>query len=340
MNLSGSNAEAPASGENQTGRDTAEAPDSALLTPVYMDISVVIPVYNSEQTLGTLVERLQSFLAGRPFEIVLVNDGSVDGSERVGRQLARHYSNVRLISLRRNFGEFNAVLCGLNHTVGRYVVILDDDFQNPPESILTLVNYADVHQYDVVYSWYGEKQHHWFRNLGSWLVNALTTYSIGKPRQLYLSSFKLIRRDIVDQIIRYRGPYPYIDGLIFRVTRNVGSVEVPHHSRVEGRSNYTVRKLIGLFLNVVIGYSLWPIRVFSLVGAVLLGISLLSGLLGLVGWLMQLFKPPGWGVVVWAIAAGTGLQMLFLGVLGEYLGKLFMAYSGLPPYVEKPQEDV
>ena len=305
-----------------------------------MNLSVVIPVYNSERTIENLVDRLQVFLAGRPFEIILVNDGSADGSERIGQQLARHYSNVRFISLRRNFGEFNAVLCGLNHTVGQYVAILDDDFQNPPESILTLVNYAETHRYDVVYSRYAQKQHHWFRNLGSWLVNTLTTYSIRKPRQLYLSSFKLIQRDIVDQIVQYRGPYPYIDGLIFRVTRNVGSVDVPHHSRVEGRSNYTVRKLVGLFLNVFIGYSLWPIRTFTLIGVIVLLVSLLIGLVLLIGSIMDRFSLPGWAIVVWAIAVATGLQMSFFGILGEYIGKLFMAYSGLPPYVEKPQKDV
>ena len=135
--------------------------------------------------------------------------------KQIGVQLESQHTNVRFISLRRNFGEFNAVLCGLNHTRGQYVVIIDDDFQNPPETIQTLVDYARAGHYDVVYSRYAEKQHHWFRNLGSWLVNTLTTYSIGKPRSLYLSSFKLIQREVVDEVIRYKGPYPYIDGLIF-----------------------------------------------------------------------------------------------------------------------------
>ncbi|GAB4051649.1 glycosyltransferase family 2 protein [Spirosoma litoris] len=302
-----------------------------------MNLSVVIPVYNSERTIGPLVDRLQTCLAGQVFEIVLVNDGSADGSEMLCQQLEARFTNVKFVSLRRNFGEFNAVLCGLNHTHGQYVVIIDDDFQNPPEAILTLVEYAETNGHDVVYSRYAQKQHHWFRNLGSWLVNTLTTYSIGKPRNLYLSSFKLIRREVVAEIVRYRGPYPYIDGLIFRVTRNVGSVEVPHNARVEGRSSYTFRKLVGLTLNVFIGYSLWPIRVFTVVGLVLFGLGLLVGLALLIGWLVSAFVIPGWSIVLWAIVTGLGLQLLFLGVLGEYLGKLFMAYSGLPPYVEKKQ---
>lgn len=301
-----------------------------------MQVTVVIPVYNSEQTIGPLVERLQLCLSEcRSFEIVLVNDGSTDSAEAICEQLADQYATVTFISLRRNFGEFNAVLCGLNHARGEYVVIIDDDFQNPPESILALVRAAETSHYDVVYSRYDQKQHHWFRNLGSWLVNRLTTYSIGKPRDLYLSSFKLIRRAVVDEIIRYKGPYPYIDGLIFRVTRNVGSVTVPHNARTEGRSSYTTRKLIGLFLTVFTGYSLWPIRVFTGLGLALLGFGLLSGLLLLIGWLTGALFSPSWVIVIWAVMTGLGIQMLFIGIVGEYLGKLFMAYSGLPPYVEK-----
>jgi undecaprenyl-phosphate 4-deoxy-4-formamido-L-arabinose transferase len=300
-----------------------------------MHLSVVIPVYNSEQTIGPLVERLQACLSGYVFEIVLINDGSLDNSETVCQALEQQYATVTFISLRRNFGEFNAVLCGLNHARGQYVVIIDDDFQNPPESILTLVQTAETGQFDVVYSRYAQKQHHWFRNLGSWAVNGLTTYSLGKPRDLYLSSFKLIRGEVVEEIIHYRGPYPYIDGLIFRVTRNVGSVEVPHNARAEGRSNYTLRKLIGLFLTFFIGYSLWPIRVFTALGATFFGLGLLSGLFLLLSWIAGPDAIPGWSIVLWAILTGLGLQLLFLGIIGEYIGKLFMAYSGLPPYVEK-----
>ncbi len=300
-----------------------------------MRLSIVIPVYNSEQTIGPLVEQLQNCLAGQAFEIVLVNDGSKDGSESICQQLATRYSTVQFISLRRNFGEFNAVLCGLNHTTGQYAVIIDDDFQNPPEAISTLVDTAEAGQFDVVYSRYAQKQHHWFRNLGSWLVNTLTTYSLDKPRDLYLSSFKVIRREVTNEIIRYRGPYPYIDGLIFRVTRNISSVEVPHNSRADGRSTYTFRKLLSLFLNVFIGYSLWPIRVFTMLGALLLGLSLLAGLLMLAGTLTGTYVPTGVTLILWAISTGTGLILLFLGILGEYLGRLFMAYSGLPTYVEK-----
>lgn len=305
-----------------------------------MELTIVIPVYNSEKTIGPLVDQLHECLSTRSFEVILVNDGSADRSGIVIDRLADRYPAVRAVSLRRNFGEFNAVLCGLTYARGQFTAIIDDDFQNPPEAILTLLDAAKTGQYDVVYSRYAQKQHHWFRNLGSQLVNTLTTASLGKPRDLYLSSFKLIRREVVDELVRYHGPYPYIDGLIFRVTRHVTSVEVPHMARSEGQSGYTTRKLIGLFLNVFIGYSLWPIRLFTGLGlgltilAVLLGVGLLiAGLVGKAG-------VAGWLIVSWLIVFGLGVHLLFLGVLGEYLGKLFMSQSGLPAFVVRSDSGV
>ncbi len=300
-----------------------------------MELSIIIPVYNSERTLTPLLERLEECLTGRAFEVILVNDGSRDRSEWVCSRLANRYTNVRAISLRRNFGEFNAVLCGLNYAVGQFAVLIDDDFQNPPEAILALLNEAQTNDYDVVYSRYDQKQHHWFRNMGSTLTNALATYLLRKPNDLYLSSFKLIRREVIDEIIRYKGPYPYIDGLIFRVTSNVGSVLVAHHSRQEGRSNYTVRKLISLFLTVLVGYSVLPLRVLTGVGAALLGFSIWLGIALLIGRYAGWLLVREWQLAIWVVAMIGGLQLLFVGILGEYVGRLSMMQSGMPPYVVK-----
>lgn len=300
-----------------------------------MELSIIIPVYNSERTLTPLLERLMACLTGYEFEVVLINDGSKDRSEWVCSRLADRFSNVRAISLRRNFGEFNAVLCGLNFAVGQFAVIIDDDFQNPPEAIVTLLQEAQTHEYDVVYSRYEQKQHNWFRNVGSDLTNALATYLLRKPSDLYLSSFKLIRREVIDEIIRYKGPYPYIDGLIFRVTSNVGSVLVPHHSRQEGRSNYTVRKLISLFLTVLVGYSVLPLRVLTGIGASLLGFSIWLGIVLFIGKITGWLVVREWELAFWIVAMLGGLQLLFVGILGEYVGRLSMTQSGMPPYVVK-----
>ncbi|NIJ51215.1 glycosyltransferase family 2 protein [Dyadobacter arcticus] len=299
-----------------------------------MKLSVVIPVYNSEKTIRPLVERLRNTLAEITFEIVLVNDGSRDGSEKMGRQLAEAYPNVRFISLRRNYGEFNAVMCGLNWADGDYCVMIDDDFQNPPEEILKLIQEAESGDFDVVYTYYAKKQHSVGRNLGSQFVNWLTSYLLNKPKDLYLSSFKLIRKEVVQEIIKYQGPYPYIDGLIFRMTRNIGTVQVTHLKREEGISNYTWQKLISLFLNILFCYSSLPIRLFMPIGLGLFGLGFCLLFFLTVQWFMGP-DPKGWQVVTATFIFIGGIQCTLLSVLGEYIGKSFMAQSGQPQYVIK-----
>jgi glycosyltransferase involved in cell wall biosynthesis len=299
-----------------------------------MKLSVIIPVYNSESTIRQLVERLQTALEAISFEIVMVNDSSRDASETICKQIASTYSNVRFISLRRNYGEFNAVMCGLNWAYGEYAVMIDDDFQNPPEEILKLLAVAENGHYDVVYTHYARKQHARHRNFGSKVVNWITSYLLNKPKDLYLSSFKLIKKEVVQEIIKYQGPYPYIDGLIFRITNNIGKVQVSHLKREEGTSNYTWRKLISLFLNILFCYSSLPIRLFMPIGLglFLLGSFLLMFLLG--PWVIGP-DPKGWQVVTAAFIFIGGIQCTLLSVLGEYIGKSFMAQSGQPQYVIK-----
>jgi glycosyltransferase involved in cell wall biosynthesis len=299
-----------------------------------MKLSVIIPVYNSEKTIRPLVEKLQTTLSAISFEIVMVNDGSRDRSEVVCRQLCEAYSNVRFISLRRNYGEFNAVMCGLNWAFGSYCVMIDDDFQNPPEEILKLVEAAEAGNYDVVYTYYTKKQHSLGRNLGSRFVNWITSYLLNKPKDLYLSSFKLIRQEVVQEIIKYHGPYPYIDGLIFRITRNIGTVQVAHEKREEGASNYTFNKLISLFLNILFCYSSLPIRLFVPIGVGLFGLGFLLLLFLTIQWVIGP-DPKGWQVVTATIIFIGGIQCMLLSVLGEYIGKSFMAQSGQPQYVIK-----
>lgn len=299
-----------------------------------MLLSVIIPVYNSEKTISKLVEHVLETLDKKTLEIVLVNDGSRDRSEWVCTQLAQKFSQVKFISLRRNSGEFNAVMCGLNHAVGDYCVMIDDDFQNPPTEILKLVEVAKAQNFDVVYSYYEKKEHSLFRNFGSWLVNRVTTWLLEKPGDLYLSSFKLISLPVVQEIIKYKGPYPYIDGLIFRVTRNVGRVQVSHNAREEGESGYTLRKLTSLFMTILFGYSLKPLRLLTAAGLVFTGVSVLAVLTDLVLYLIhsQFFVLNS---ILLAITFFSGLILTSLGLVGEYVGRIFMVQSGLPQYVEK-----
>ncbi|WP_026994286.1 glycosyltransferase family 2 protein [Flectobacillus major] len=293
-----------------------------------MLLSVVIPVYKGAKTIATLVAHLTETLSHISFEIVLVNDGSPDNSEEVCNQLALQYSNITFISLRRNFGEFNAVICGLNHTKGLYSVIIDDDFQNPPSEILKLLDKAQTENLDVVYSFYEDKKHHFFRNFGSWIVNKMTTQLFDKPADLYLSSFKLIRKEVVHEICHYQGPYPYIDALIFRVTKNVGKVLVTHLHRAEGTSSYTPKKLIALFMSILFGYSLLPVRVILLLGIILSFLSFLGGIFTLLG--IFCLSP-----IFLLIASLGGLQIIGLGIIGEYVAKGYLTQSNLPQFVIK-----
>ena len=299
-----------------------------------MILSVIIPVYNSELTIGLLVNKLLETLSQIDFEIVLVNDGSKDQSEQICTDLALKNKQITLISLRRNFGEFNAVMCGLNHAKGQYCVMIDDDFQNPPSEIIKLLTTAQINHFDVVYAQYEQKKHHFFRNLGSSLLNLMTDWILNKPKKLYLASFKMIHFDVVQEIITYKGPYPYLDGIIFHITNSIGTVEVSHDTRKEGRSNYTFKKLISLFIRILIGFSMAPLRILTIFAFLFFGLSII------LFWLywsktLQSFSPSSaaiFTIVEWLIA---GIQLLGLGLLGEYLGKIFLTLNGLPQYVIK-----
>lgn len=289
------------------------------------EISVVIPVYKGQDSIESLVSALQSELNTVSFEVILVVDGCPANSDAPCRKLALEFDNVSHISLRKNFGEFNAVICGLNHVQGKYAVIIDDDFQNPPSEILKLYNHAKTSDFDVVYSYYATKEHAIYRNLGSQLVNYLTTYLLSKDKDLYLSSFKLIKKDVVDEIIKYKTPYPYIDGMIFQVTNRIGKVQVVHRERVHGVSNYTFSKLLNLFLVILFGYSMIPLRL-TLFGGIF---SMICAVIYMGLYFVNLI--PEWGSPV--IIFLGGLLMCTIALVGEYIGKTYMIISGLPQFV-------
>lgn len=292
-----------------------------------MLISVIIPLYHGAVTIQKLVESTQVQLERYSFEIVLINDGSKDDSEKVCIQLSAKFNNISFLSLRKNFGEFQAVMCGLNHAKGDYAVIIDDDFQNPPSEIIKLLETAQKGDFDVVYGQYEEKKHHQLRNIGSWFVNQITTSLFKKPHDLYLSSFKLIKKEVVEEICKYKGPYPYIDGLIFNVTDNVGKVTVQHNDRHHGESNYTAKKLASLFLNIIFGYSLLPVRLAMFFGFI-------STFTALVLSVFQLTDIVDYPIRLVVLFVG-GIQLISIGIVGEYIGKTFLTQSNMPQYTLK-----
>jgi undecaprenyl-phosphate 4-deoxy-4-formamido-L-arabinose transferase len=296
-------------------------------------VSLVIPVFNGARTLRPLVARLLEELAERhDLEIVLVNDGSEDDSAALCRELARTDPRVRFVNLARNFGEHNAVMAGLRYAGGECAVILDDDFQNPPSEVTKLVEKL-AEGFDVVFARYEKKQHPWFRNLGSRFNNTVASVMLGKPRDLYLSSFKALNRFLIDEITRYTGPYPYVDGLVLRATRSWATVLVRHDPRADGPSNYTFGRLVRLWLNMFTNFSILPLRVASLAGLVfaLLGLALAVGFV--VEKLRHPDLPAGWASLAVIVLTISGVQLFALGMIGEYLGRLFLQDNGTPIFV-------
>jgi undecaprenyl-phosphate 4-deoxy-4-formamido-L-arabinose transferase len=299
-----------------------------------MITSIVIPVYNSARIIRPLVERLIAVLRVEALQIVLVNDGSVDDSDAACRALsARYPGTVTYVRLSRNFGEHNAVMAGLHHAHGDYMVIMDDDCQNPPEEVPRLIDHAASQGYDIVYTYSARKHHHWFRNLGSRLNNRVATFMLEKPPDLYLSSFKCLSRFIVGEILKYRGPYPYVDGLALRCTRNIGTIEVRHEPRREGRSNYTLHKLLRLWLNMFVNFSVVPLRISTLLGLAGSLLGLVLGIQVVVERIARPDVPVGWASVMVAILLFSGVQLVLLGLMGEYLGRLFLTENQTPQFV-------
>ncbi len=300
-----------------------------------VELSVIIPVYNGAQSIVDLVENVVKELSFINFEIILVNDGSTDDSENICESLAYYNSKINFISLRKNFGEHNAVLCGLNAAQGNYAVIIDDDFQNPPSEIKKLYTHIISGCYDVVYSKYQLKKHGLLRNLGSKFHNMMATYILDKPSNLYLSSFKIIRKEIVEEIIQYKGPYPYIDGLILQSTDNIGVSIAQHQKREAGKSNYTLRKLISLYLNMFINHSLKPIRIFMLVGLIFFLLGIFSTGIVFIDRTFNNQEYSSWVYFTLLLETMSGLQLLFIGIIGEYMVKRITSLGGYPQFVIK-----
>jgi undecaprenyl-phosphate 4-deoxy-4-formamido-L-arabinose transferase len=293
-------------------------------------LSIVIPVYNGAQSIGELVHALEALAVPGGHEIVLVNDCSPDNSLSICHDLlARATVPMTLVNLSRNFGEHNAVMAGLRHARGAHVITMDDDLQNPPTEILRLLDHAQQSGKDVVYTYYASKQHETWRNLGSRFTNRVADWLLDKPKGLYLSSFRCMSAFVVEQVTRYEGPFPYVDGLILQVTQSITRLEVQHLPRAHGRSNYNIRRLVRLWLNMFVNFSVMPLRLTTFAG---FGISVL-GLIGVawvVGEALLYETPPGWASLTAAVLLLSGVQLMMLGLIGEYLGRLYLTANHKP----------
>lgn len=297
-------------------------------------LSFIIPLYHSAETIGTVVREIEALAVPGGHEIVLVHDGSGEATSRAARELVRQARvPITLIEHARNYGEHNAVLTGWRHARGAHFVNLDDDGQHPPGEAVRLWQHAKEHGLDVVFGHYEEKQHSTWRNFGSWFTNKMTDWALDKPHGFYLSSFRCVSAFVAQQVVGYAGPYPYIDGLLLQVTQRIGSIPVRHEARKAGASTYTLRRLVRLWLSAWINFSVLPLRVATVFGLLIAG----AGVLALAGvawlWWKDIGPQSGWGWIMASLLIFSGAQLVMLGLIGEYVGRMFLAVNQRPQSV-------
>ena len=286
-------------------------------------ISLVIPTYKGAKTLPKLIEELMIIFKNHKIEIIIVNDFSPDTThEDVMLLLDKYPNKITYLKLSKNFGEHSATMAGLRHSEGNLIVIMDDDGQNPPEEAYKLAEFSLKSEYDVIFTKYQIKKDSFIRNLMSKIANISAQIILKKPKEIYFSSFKAIKRNIVDEIIKYEGAFPYIDGLLLSITSNIGSFEVIHKERKQGKSSYNIYKLAKHYSNLIINFSTIPIHLFSVLGLIITIISFLVIIAIVIEKMINPNVPIGYSTLISVLIFFSGVQLLFLGVIGEYVGKI------------------
>lgn len=299
-------------------------------------ISFVIPCYRSEQTIIKVVEEIQDAMNTRlqqyQYEVILVNDCSPDQTFEIIRTLCAQHNHVKGINLSRNFGQHAALMAGLRYSKGDIVICLDDDGQTPADEAWKLVEKIEEGS-DVVYAKYEHKQHSLARNLGSRLNDLMARTMLGKPKELYLSSYFAAKKFVVDEMIRYENSYPYVIGLVLRATKKIENVSVRHREREVGNSGYTLGKLFGLWCNGFTAFSIKPLRIATVIGAISASAGFIYAVYTIIKRLMNPLVPAGFSALMSATLFIGGMLMLMLGLIGEYIGRIYISINNAPQYV-------
>ena len=300
-------------------------------------VSFIIPCYRSENSIGGVTEEINSTMAqlqGYDYEIVLVNDCSPDNTFNAIAALAESDSHITAVDLAKNFGQHAALMCGMRHSKGDIIVCLDDDGQTPADEVGKLLEKIEE-GYDVVYASYESKQHSGFRNLGSAANAKMTEIMLGKPRELSLTSYFAAKRFIIDEMLRYENCFPYVMGLVLRSTKKICNVPVKHRAREEGQSGYNLGKLIGLWMNGFTSFSIKPLRFATYFGAFSAMCGFLYALIIVIRYFTVHMAPLGWSSTTALLLIIGGIILLVLGLVGEYVGRIFMCVNASPQYVER-----
>jgi undecaprenyl-phosphate 4-deoxy-4-formamido-L-arabinose transferase len=304
-------------------------------------ISYVIPCYRSEKTIEGVVAEIKDTMSAMAdkydYEIILVNDCSPDGTYGVIKNLAQSDNMITGIDLARNFGQHAAVMAGLRFMDGDIVVCLDDDGQTPASEVGLLLDELINNDRDVVYAKYSNKKHSPFRNFGSWVNEKMTQFLLGKPKQLYVSSYFAARRFVVDEMIKYEKNYPYLIGLVLRTTKRISNVDIRHREREVGSSGYTLSKLLNLWMNGFTAFSVTPLRVSTISGSLLAVAGFIYGIYTVIKHFINLSRginvPMGYASLMSALMFVGGMILLMLGMTGEYIGRMYIGMNNAPQYV-------
>jgi polyisoprenyl-phosphate glycosyltransferase len=298
-------------------------------------LSFVIPCYRSELTIENVVNEIISTVETRSdysYEIILVNDSSPDNVFQVIQKLALRNKNIKGINLARNFGQHSALMTGFNFVTGDIIICLDDDGQTPANEMFSLIDKINS-GCDIVFAKYDKKNHNLFRNIGSKINDFMVDFLIGKPKGLSLMSYFACRRFVIDETKKYKNSYPYVAGLLLRTTNKIDNVHVNHRKREIGTSGYNFRKLVSLWLNGFTAFSVKPLRMASIVGI----IFALSGFIyGIYIIIRRIFNPSvtmGYSSLISAIIFIGGMIMIMLGMIGEYVGRIYISINNSPQYV-------
>lgn len=300
-------------------------------------VSFVIPCYRSENTITAVVEeirRTMPALTQYNYELLLVNDCSPDGTFEVIKKLAQEDEHISAIDLAKNFGQNAALMCGISHAAGDIIICMDDDGQTPADEAGKLLSKLEE-GYDVVYASYEHKQHSSFRNFGTRLNNLMNEVMLGKPPELSITSYFAMRRFIAEEMLNYPHCYPYVEGLILRTTRRIATVPVNHRAREEGESGYTLAKLIGLWMNGFTSFSVKPLRLASIFGAITAMAGFIYAIFIIISRFMRTDILEGWSSSMALQLVLGGIILLVLGLIGEYLGRIYMCINHAPQFVER-----
>ena len=300
-------------------------------------VSFVIPCYRSENTLESVILEIKETmkkLNKYAYEIILVNDSSPDNTWKTIEKLGKDNDNITGINLSKNFGQHAALMAGMRESTGDYVVCLDDDGQTPADEVDKLLTALEEGA-DAVYARYGNKKHSLFRNFGSRANDLMTRVMLGKPKELFVSSYFGVKRFVVEDMLRYQNSYPYVIGLVLRATKNIVNVDVTHREREEGRSGYTLKKLLGLWFNGFTAFSVTPLRIATVIGVFCAFVGFAYGIYVFVRRLIDPNVVVGFSSLMCVILFVGGMLMIMLGLVGEYIGRMYINLNNSPQYVNR-----